>query len=87
MQKTDPDARRPFRVTFVRVTPLLGILFRLLLMFSLPVANWLRLPAWLAIGLVFDSVSGSRHSTLSPNALSPERIYASLRGRSHAVGR
>jgi APA family basic amino acid/polyamine antiporter len=87
MGKTDPDARRPIRVMFLRVTPHFGILFSLLLMFSLPAANWLRLPAWPAVGLVFGSVSGSRHSSLSPNALSPERIYASLIGHSHALGR
>jgi APA family basic amino acid/polyamine antiporter len=44
------------------VTPILGILFRLLLMFSLPAANWLRLLASLAIGLVIDCVTGRRHS-------------------------
>jgi APA family basic amino acid/polyamine antiporter len=65
MRKTDPDAERPFRVPFVPVTPILGILFCLLLMFSLPAANWLRLLVWLAIGLVIDSVSGRRHSVMA----------------------
>ena len=65
MRKTDPDAKRPFRVPFVPVTPILGILFRLLLMFSLPAANWLRLLAWLAIGLVIYSAYGRRHSVMA----------------------
>ena len=65
MRKTDPRAERPFRVPFVPATPILGILFCLLLMFSLPAANWLRLLAWLAIGLVIYSAYGCRHSVLA----------------------
>jgi APA family basic amino acid/polyamine antiporter len=65
MRKTDPRAERPFRVPFVPATPILGILFCLLLMFSLPAANWLRLLAWLAIGLVIYSAYGRRHSVLA----------------------
>jgi APA family basic amino acid/polyamine antiporter len=65
MRRTDPQAERPFRVPFVPVTPILGILFCLLLMFSLPGANWLRLLGWLAIGLVIYAVYGSRHSALA----------------------
>jgi APA family basic amino acid/polyamine antiporter len=65
MRKTDPQAARPFRVPFVPATPVLGILFCLLLMFSLPAANWLRLFAWLAVGLIIYSVYGRRHSILA----------------------
>jgi APA family basic amino acid/polyamine antiporter len=65
MRKTDPEAARPFRVPFVPATPVLGILSCLLLMFSLPAANWLRLLAWLAVGLIIYSVYGRRHSVLA----------------------
>jgi APA family basic amino acid/polyamine antiporter len=65
MRKTNPEAERPFRVPFVPVTPILGILFCLLLMFSLPSINWLRLLAWLAIGLVIYFIYGRRHSVLA----------------------
>jgi APA family basic amino acid/polyamine antiporter len=65
MRKTDPEAARPFRVPWVPATPILGILFCLLLMFSLPAANSLRLLAWLAIGLVIYSAYGRRHSVLA----------------------
>jgi APA family basic amino acid/polyamine antiporter len=65
MRKSDPRAERPFRVPFVPATPILGILFCLLLMFSLPAANWLRLLAWLAIGLVIYTAYGRRHSVLA----------------------
>ncbi|TWT44196.1 putative amino acid permease YhdG [Phycisphaerae bacterium RAS1] len=52
MRRTDPDAKRPFRCPLVPVVPILGILCCLLLMFSLPAANWYRLFGWLALGLV-----------------------------------
>jgi APA family basic amino acid/polyamine antiporter len=65
MRKTDPDAERPFRVPFVPVTPILGILSCLMLMFSLPGANWFRLLAWLAIGLVIYFAYGRRHSVMA----------------------
>src|SRR5579863_252120 len=51
MRQTHPEVPRPFRVPFCPVTPILGILTCLLLMFSLAVANWIRLFVWLAIGL------------------------------------
>src|SRR5688500_11966947 len=49
MRKTNPDAERPFRAPFGPVIPILGILTRLLLMFSLPAENWYRLFVWLGI--------------------------------------
>jgi basic amino acid/polyamine antiporter, APA family len=65
MRKTEPHAHRPFRVPFVPVTPILGVLFCLLLMFSLPAANWLRLLAWLGVGLVIYFAYGRRHSVMA----------------------
>jgi basic amino acid/polyamine antiporter, APA family len=65
MRKTDPDAPRPFRVPLVPVTPILGILSCLLLMFSLPGINWLRLLGWLAIGLVIYFAYGRGHSVMA----------------------
>ncbi|MGH7796504.1 MAG: amino acid permease, partial [Candidatus Binatia bacterium] len=50
MRRIDPDSPRPFRCPLVPLIPLLGIAFCLLLMFSLPVDNWLRLIVWLLIG-------------------------------------
>jgi APA family basic amino acid/polyamine antiporter len=64
MRRTHPDADRPFRVPFAPVTPILGILICLLLMFSLPVENWWRLFAWLAIGVVIYFLYGRHHSVL-----------------------
>ena len=64
MRRTHPDTERPFRVPLVPLVPILGIASCLLLMFSLPSENWLRLFVWLAIGLVIYFFYGRKHSTL-----------------------
>jgi APA family basic amino acid/polyamine antiporter len=64
MRRTNPDAARPFRCPMVPVVPFLGIAFCILLMLSLPAANWLRLFGWLALGLVIYFAYGRRHSIL-----------------------
>src|SRR5512135_3834162 len=52
MRYTHPEAERPFRAPLVPLVPILGILICLLLMFSLPAENWLRLVVWLAVGML-----------------------------------
>ena len=64
MRKTNPDAHRPFRCPLVPIVPVLGIGACLMLMFSLPAANWWRLFAWLGIGLVIYLCYGRHHSIL-----------------------
>ncbi len=65
MRRTNPKADRPFRAPFVPVVPILGIALCLLLMFSLPSKNWMRLGAWLAIGLIIYFLYGRRHSVMA----------------------
>jgi len=65
MRRAYPDAERPFRVPFSPVTPILGILICLLLMFSLPAENWWRLFAWLGLGMVIYFSYGRHHSVLA----------------------
>jgi APA family basic amino acid/polyamine antiporter len=65
MRRTHPEVPRPFRVPFSPVTPILGILCCLLLMFSLAAANWWRLFGWLAVGLVIYFTYGHKHSRLA----------------------
>jgi APA family basic amino acid/polyamine antiporter len=65
MRRTHPEAARPFRVPWVPLLPALGTGSCLLLMFSLPSENWLRLFAWLALGLVVYFAYGRRHSRLA----------------------
>ncbi|MDQ5837469.1 MAG: amino acid permease [Acidobacteriota bacterium] len=68
MRRTNPDANRPFRAPFVPLVPILGILTCLLLMFSLPYENWVRLIIWLVIGLFIYFLYGRRHSVMSHEA-------------------
>ena len=65
MRFTNPDAERPFRAPFGIAVPILGIAFCLLLMFSLPAQNWLRLFVWLLIGFVIYFGYGRFHSVLA----------------------
>jgi APA family basic amino acid/polyamine antiporter len=64
MRRTHPEAERPFRAPFYPFVQIFGILACLLLMFSLPVANWYRLIGWMAIGLVLYFGYGYSHSAL-----------------------
>lgn len=67
MRKTNPNAERPFKAPFYPITPLLGMLICILLMFSLPLENWWRLLLWLAIGMVIYFTYSRRHSIMNPN--------------------
>jgi APA family basic amino acid/polyamine antiporter len=64
MRRTNPKAERPFRCPLVPVVPALGIFLCLMMMFSLPAANWLRLIIWLGIGFVIYFLYGIHHSKL-----------------------
>lgn len=64
MRIRHPEAHRPFKAPLFPFVPILGTLFCLLLMFSLPPENWLRLFVWLLIGFVVYFGYGRRHSIL-----------------------
>jgi APA family basic amino acid/polyamine antiporter len=68
MRRLDPAAERPFRCPMVPLVPILGIGFCLLLMFSLPWENWLRLIVWLLLGFAVYFGYGRRHSILARRA-------------------
>ena len=59
-----PRLPRPFRVPGYPWTPLAGILICVALMASLPRDTWIRLIAWLALGLAVYRAYGFRHSLL-----------------------
>jgi APA family basic amino acid/polyamine antiporter len=65
MRYTNPKAERPFRAPFGMAVPILGVVFCLLLMFSLPAQNWLRLFVWLLMGFVIYFAYGRFHSVLA----------------------
>ncbi|MBI5209192.1 MAG: amino acid permease [Elusimicrobia bacterium] len=88
MRKTHPEANRPFKCPMVPLVPILGIGFCLLLMFSLPAENWLRLVVWLGIGMAIYFFYGRHHSVLAQRraaAVSGERRAASDDGGSRAA--
>jgi APA family basic amino acid/polyamine antiporter len=64
MRKTHPEAERPFRVPFFPLIPILGVFCCLVLMFSLPPENWLRLFVWLFVGLLIYIFYGRKHSIM-----------------------
>jgi len=73
MRITHPEAERPFRVWGSPFVPLAGIALCLLLMFSLPWENWLRLGVWLAIGFAIYFGYGYWHSAMHPANARPDQ--------------
>jgi basic amino acid/polyamine antiporter, APA family len=65
MRRTNPNAERPFRAPLGSFVPIAGIVFCLVLMFSLPAENWVRLAVWLVIGLVIYFAYSRHHSVLA----------------------
>jgi len=64
LRRVDPERARPFRVPFVPIFPILGVLMCLALMLSLPVMTWIRFVVWLAIGLLIYFLYSVRHSKI-----------------------
>jgi basic amino acid/polyamine antiporter, APA family len=58
----EPDLPRPFRTPAVYLVAPGGALAAIFLMCGLPIDTWLRLTAWLVIGLVVYALYGVRHS-------------------------
>jgi len=54
--------------------PILGILSCLVLMFSLPVENWVRLAVWLLLGMVVYFGYGYRRSALRNESVVPGAV-------------
>ncbi len=71
MRYTHPHAERPFRAPFFPLVPILGVLLCLMLMFSLPAVNWLRLFVWLAVGMFIYFFYGRKHSIMSKEPQQP----------------
>ncbi|MEK7759145.1 MAG: amino acid permease, partial [Pseudomonadota bacterium] len=65
LRYTRPDLKRPFRTPFGSVTPLLGIIFCVYLMLSLPTVTWVRFGVWLVLGIVIYFAYSRLHSTLN----------------------
>lgn len=64
MRKTQPDAPRAFRTPLVPVIPVLGVLVCFGMMAFLPFDTWIRLVAWMMIGLDVYLFRGIKNSFL-----------------------
>ena len=65
LRKTEPDMKREFKTPFVPFVPILGVFVCLAMIYGLGWTNWLRLIAWLAIGLVIYFVYSKKNSNLN----------------------
>ena len=65
LRSTDPELPRPFRTPMVPFVSSMGVLVNGGLMFWLGRDNWIRLLAWLAVGLVVYFGYSRRHSHLN----------------------
>jgi len=64
LRKTNPELHREFKTPLVPLVPILGIIVCSAMIFGLGWTNWLRLFAWLAIGLVIYFVYSKKKSHL-----------------------
>jgi APA family basic amino acid/polyamine antiporter len=65
MRKTNPNAPRPYRTPLVPLVPILGVAVCFSMMYFLDGVTWLRLFAWLAIGLAIYFGYSRHHSHLN----------------------
>jgi APA family basic amino acid/polyamine antiporter len=65
LRKTEPDMKREFRTPWVPFVPILGVVVCLSMMYGLGWPNWLRLFAWMAIGVVIYFVYSRKNSVLN----------------------
>ena len=69
LRRRHPELKRPFKTPLVPLTPILGMLSALYLMFKLPEITWMVLFVWLAIGLVIYFSYGVKHSKVRAASL------------------
>jgi basic amino acid/polyamine antiporter, APA family len=62
LRYTNPTQPRPFRTPWVPLVPILGVITNGYMMAKLGMWNWIRLIAWLAIGLVVYFTYSQKHS-------------------------
>lgn len=65
LRKKEPDMKREFKTPWVPFVPILGVLVCLSMMYGLGWPNWLRLFAWMAIGVVIYFVYSRKNSVLN----------------------
>ncbi|MEV4597472.1 amino acid permease [Amycolatopsis sp. NPDC049253] len=66
LRQRRPDLKRPFRVPFSPVVPIIAAVACFYLMLNLDVLTWIRFAAWLVLGLLIYFFYGRKHSRLAP---------------------
>jgi APA family basic amino acid/polyamine antiporter len=69
VRRRDPNLQRPFKTPMVPLVPILGIVISGYLMANLPLATWIRLVVWLAIGMAIYFGYGRSHSRVQRGAV------------------
>lgn len=69
LRKTQPHLKRPFKMPYHPLIPVLGILSCGVLLASLPHITWKRFAIWMLIGVVFYFVYSMRNSRLAKLAV------------------
>ena len=78
----EPNRERPFRTPWVPLVPILGILVCVTMMVFLPLDTWLRLIAWLVVGLVIYFTYGRHNSVLQRTGRTAGSVPPATRGGS-----
>jgi APA family basic amino acid/polyamine antiporter len=65
LRKKEPNMVREFKTPWVPFVPILGVLSCSLMMYGLGWTNWLRLFAWMALGVIFYFIYGKKNSVLN----------------------
>ena len=65
LRKKEPNMVREFKTPLVPFVPLLGVFVCCAMMYGLGWTNWLRLFAWMAIGVIFYFAYGKKNSVLN----------------------
>jgi basic amino acid/polyamine antiporter, APA family len=70
LRKTAPDTPRPFKTSGMPWVPVIGTLICIYLMTGLPLATWIRLFVWLAVGLtIYFSYGRFRAASVRDQAI------------------
>ena len=64
LRKTNPEAKRGFKVPFIHILSPISVLMCTYLMYSLPVMTWIRFLVWLDIGIVIYFFYGHSRSKI-----------------------
>lgn len=65
LRKKEPNMTREFKTPLVPLIPILGVIACVLMMVGLGWTNWLRLFAWMALGVIFYFAYGVKNSRLN----------------------